>query len=411
MKQVHQRALCGFGILSSVILITGCSLLPKINPFATGKIIPAKSANYNVEKDTIIDIRQDLNTAKFDQVKEKTANFIEKYPQSTFLNEALYYQALSFESNEDWELALSNYQKIIELSIDGSREFLALSLYRKANCYEARHENELALASLFDALHYKAYLPMEVAEAEIPARMASIYASLKQPPQADYYTVMAEKGVRKVRQVKKNTEQEWLPHTLLQMGSISLGTISPETFFESLLSFSRRQKYLFQTIELKDAVWSTKAEDLLIFNYTQFLSTIKNLNINSSSDWEMDVVLKAEKQVEMASQLLESLELLKNLQTPEETSSAANTALLFEKLKPIEESATVILQKQTLLKPKQSLKSQLMSGNFETAEFEDEPPKELTQQFPKKTSKDKLNKDTSIKKTIRLKRKSKRKGP
>jgi hypothetical protein len=329
--------------------------------------------------------------------------FIEKHPQSTFLNEALYYQALSFETLDEWDLAINNYQKIIEMSLEGGKEFLALSLYRKANCYEAKHENEMALAALFDALHYKAYLPIEVAEAEIPARMASIYASLNQPTQANYYTVVAEKGVRKVRQVKKNNEQEWLPQTLVQMGSISLGSISPETYYESLLSFSRRQKYLFQAIEIKDSVWSTKAEELLLSNYAQFLNAIKTLNLNASSDWEMDVVLRSEKQVEMASQLLESLELLKNLQGPEEMAESKNTAYLFEKLQPVEDVATNILQKQTLLKPKQSLKSQLMSGNFEAADFEDEPPKNLTQQFPRKENR--VTKKTSEKKTIKLKRK------
>jgi tetratricopeptide (TPR) repeat protein len=383
MEGAPMKILCLFAFL-----FVGCKLMPKLEMFSPAKSTPFKSANYNLEKDAVIEIRQEFNSGHYEKAKEKSHEFLAKYPNSTFLNETLYYQGLSFETSEDWDQALNNYKKIIDLSIEGSKEFLALALYRKANCYEANHEPEMALASLFDALHYKAYLPIEVAEAEIPARMASIYASLKQATQADYYALVAEKGIRKARLLKKNNEQDWLGYTLLQMGSLSLGSLTAESFYESLLSFSRHQKYLLQTIELKDPNWSAKAEELLIGSYTNFWNTIKTYNLNPSSDWEMDFVLISEKQVEMASQLLESLEILKNYQAPEESQNAATTVSVFEKLKPMEQYATELIQKQILLKPTKKLKSQVMSGNFETTEFEDEAPKELTQKFPTKKAAD-----------------------
>lgn len=390
--------ICLFAIMNS-----SCKLLSKSSSSALSKSSSTKSPNYNFEKDAIIEIHQEFNTGHYDKVNEKSTAFLAKYPNSTFLNEALYFQALSFESSEEWDLALDNYKKIIDLSIEGSKEFLALSLYRKANCFEAKHEPEMALASLFDALHYKAYLPIEVAEAAIPARIASIYAGLKQTAQADYYAIVAEKGVRKARQLKKDNEQEWLGYTLLQMGSLSLGNLTADSFYESMLSFSRHQKYLLQTIELKDPIWSPKAEDLLVSNYTNYWNTIQSYNINPSSDWEMDFVLKSEKQVEMASQLLESIEILKNFQGPEDSPTALITAQVFQKLQPIEENATALVQKQILLKPTKKLKAQVMSGNFETTDVEDEAPKDLTKKFPPK-------KTTENSSTTKNKSKQKPKG-
>jgi hypothetical protein len=391
-----------FILCTLFLLHTGCKLLPKTDILSSLKSTGARSPNYDLEKESIIEIRQEFNAGNHNKVNEKSIVFLTKYPNSTFLNEALYFQSLSFEASEEWDFALNNYKKIIDLSIEGSKEFLALSLYRKANCYEALQEPELALASLFDSLNYKAYLPIEVAEAEIPARMASIYASLKQTAQADYYAIVAEKGIRKAKQIKKNSEQDWLGFTLLQMGSLSLSNLSPDSFYENLLSFSRHQKYLLQAIELKDPVWSNKAEDLLINNYTNFWNNIKNYNLNPSSDWEIDFVLKSEKQVEMASQMLESLELLKNYQAPEESQSAAITTPVFEKLKHLELNATKLIQKQILLKPTKKLKSQIISGNLETTEFEDEVPKELTKKFPPK-----INDNTSEKEKSKESKKSK----
>jgi tetratricopeptide (TPR) repeat protein len=369
------------------LIYTNCSLLPKAQNASTNRSYSIKSQNYDLEKDTANDLRRDFNSGNYEKVKEKSEVFISKFPNSTFSNEVLYLQALSLEASEDWDEALNNYKKIIDLSLEGNKEFVALSLYRKANCYEAKREPEIALASLFDALNYKAYLPIEVALAEIPARMASIYAGLNQTTQADYYSIVAEKGISKARQLKKNNEQEWLGYTLLQMGSLSLGTLTPENFYENILSFSRHQKYLLQAIELKNPIWSIKAEDLLVRNYTNFWSSILNYNINPSSDWEMDFVLKLEKQVEMASQLLESLGILKTYEIPEESGHTSSTSQVFTKLQIIEDNATTLVQKQTLLKPSQKLKSQIISGNIETTEFEDAVPKELKQKFPTKNVK------------------------
>lgn len=367
-----------------------CSLLPEKLNFASSAN-NGKSSQNNAGKDAVIEIKQDLSHGHYDAVKAKATDFIYKHPQSTYLNETLYLQGLSFEYFEDWDLAMKNYNRVIDMSLFSNKEFLALALYRKAICFEAKHEPELALAALHDALSYKNYLSIEVAEAEIPARMASIFASIGQPVQADYYALIAEKGIRKARSIKKNSEQEWLAYTLLQMGSLPQAALSPENFYENLLGFSRHQKYLLQTIELADSVWSPKAELLLVSSYTDFWNTIQTYNLNPSSDWEMDFVVTAEKRVDMATHLLEALEMLKNFQAPEESKEYANTITVFNKLKPIEELATELVHKQILIKPWQKplskdsqIKPQAMTGTFDTSEFEEQRPHGVNNFFPEK---------------------------
>ncbi len=324
------------------------------------------SQDLDAEKDEIENLNTLLDKNQFEQLQSKCNEFIKAHPFSIYLNEVTYLLALSYEYFQDWTAAISNYNFIIANSINGAKEFLSLSLYRKSICFQALQENEKAIASLKDALNRKEYLPLEVSEAQIPARLASLYASLNQKKAADYFNLQAELGIRYLKNIKKASDQNWLAETLFQMGTLQNDQLDEENFNQNLLSFSRQQKYLLQTIELANPKWSPKAKDQLIQSYSMFLNLIKNFRVNKSDDWAVDQFEISEKKSNMAASIDESMALLKSYEAPKETVAAQRTEALFDLLKPIENEVLNLIQIETRNKPwdlsKNNLQSESING-------------------------------------------------
>lgn len=408
-----------FIITGFILLIANCASWLPWQSKSTYKndtdefITPASSQDpaLDVDKGEVETLFNQFQQRQFQEVMDNSKKFLELHPYSARLNEVLYLQGLCFEHFEDWHHALENYHRITENSLVGNKQYLSLALYRQSICYEALEEKEKAIASLNDALRWQGFLPLEVSEAQIPARMASIYASLRQTVTADYYSSVAEKGIRKLKSLKKYKEQNWLGETLYQMGSLPMDHLTTENYFEHLLSFSRHQKYLLQTIELADPKWSPLAYELLFKNYNDFWSQIKNEKGIQSNDWEIDLVSTAVKRGQMASQLLEAIEVLKSYEAPKETLNAERTAAIFDKLKPLEDSVNSYLQDEILKKPWQkniyssdlkdqnsSIRPLGISGKLTSdsaKSSEDTPPAGISTKLPTRTKTAKLTNDNS----------------
>jgi hypothetical protein len=292
-----------------------------------------------------------LATKDYMGVNNEIFKFLKDNPNSPHWYEIFFSYGRAKEGIEDWDGAVQTYQQIIARSTDRQMEFVALAFYRMAFCYEVLLENEKALAALTDAARLEAYLPLEITLAEIPARIASIHARLNQPTIADQYAQKAEKGINRLRAIKRNSDPEWMSRTLVKMGSLSLTQIDEESFRQNILTLSRNQRYLIQAIEINHSQWGPEAQQILLFTYNSLWTFIQNYQIKPTKDWEADMVNEAQKKADFVSWYLEALENLKSYQAPEESSAYLRTAEVYHRIKSIETDALALLQKELLKKP------------------------------------------------------------
>ncbi|MEY4615634.1 MAG: hypothetical protein RJB66_594 [Pseudomonadota bacterium] len=336
----------------------------------------------------------EIEKKNYQTVTQEIVAFLKHNPASQHWYAILFTLGRAKEGMEDWQGAIESYREIIQRSTDKQMEFVALASYRIAYCNEVLLENEKALAALSDAYKLKQYLPIEISLAEIPARIASIHSRMNQGHLADSYTTRAEKGLTKLKAIKKGSDPEWVSRTLVRMGSISLSQIDSESFRQSLSTLNRNQKFLLQAIEVNHPAWAPAAQSMLLNTYTNLWQFIENFRLESTYDWETDLVSQSQQKSFFLATYLESLERLKSYRPPEETSVYVKSAPLFEKLSILESKASYLLNSEMLKKPwnlDSTLASEVSqtpagaSTNLKVQTFEaDSRPEYIPTQLPKK---------------------------
>lgn len=328
----------------------------------------------------------------------ETDQFLRTNPHSHHWFEIAFLNGRAREGFEDWSGAITMYRHIIERSFNKQMEFVALAHYRIGFCYEVLLENDKALAAFMDASRLKAYLPLEVYLAEIPARIASIHARLNQTALADSFAQKAELGLSKVKALRKNADPDWLGQTYLKMGSISLTQVDKDSFKQNIFTLERNQRYLLAAIELDDPRWSIEAQEKLLRTYNSLWRFIDSYKGTISDDWEADLVSEAEDRARFASQYLEAIEKLKTYRAPEESPSYSKTRSLYENLETLETKALSVLKQELLKKPWRALNDPTLeekktrmhpathSSGFINVETE-ERPEYIPVQLPKKKTK------------------------
>lgn len=306
---------------------------------------------YAQEENQLNSFESLLTAKQYSALNDALYDYFKTTPQPQHWYAFMFYYGLAKEGLEDWSGALFIYQQIVDRSFNREMEFVALAFYRRAYCYEVLFENEKALASLTDAGRLKVYLPMEITLAEIPARMASLHARLRQTTVADAFTRRAERGIQRLRALRKREDTEWIGKSLVKMGSVSLAQVDEESFRQNVMTLMRNQRYLIQAIELKHPVWSVEAQKTLLSVYGHLWSFILNYRVSTSVDWELDRLSESNKKTEFIALYLESLEKLKNFEAPGESSAFLQTVSLYKQIKIIESQALSLLTEEMLKKP------------------------------------------------------------
>jgi hypothetical protein len=117
------------------------------------------------------------------------------------------------------------------------------------------------MVNLVEVYRDRKYLPPEVGEAEVPARLAAAYARDGNGKMAEKYFKSAEAGLAQVRGSKSmpKEQREILAHTLFLMGNmvqLNPATLASDDYFVTVKSL---QKYLYRAVELNIPEWSEQA--------------------------------------------------------------------------------------------------------------------------------------------------------
>ena len=221
-------------------------------------------------------IEQQMKSQSFDAALASAQSFKKDYPYSLKIQKVRFYEANALEELGRWSEAADTYKAISTISERNQPEISAMAIYRLSFVYEALGDDQRVITSLFEAAKYHKYLPMEVIQAEIPSRLAMVYAKENNAKEAQKWLGEADKGLKKT--LESTTEpltDAWLAELYYNMGSISTEQLSNDNIQTIIQGQSAVQKYLIRSLQYNDPIWSAKALKKLNGTYLDLWKAIE----------------------------------------------------------------------------------------------------------------------------------------
>jgi len=291
-----------------------------------------------------------LSRNDFKGAHQAFSDLLRLYPSTKWVSGAYYNLGLALEGQNDFKAAEDKYRKVVELneSTSPSRD-QADALYRLSICYEVLGDDEKMTLSLLQLLDNKKFLPQQIVEMEIPARLAASYARQGNPGTAKKYYEKAEQGLKKYRRPPLNGDvMAWLPKTLFSMGQMPAikKDVTLKDFEDYLSTVTQTQGWLVRAGELGNNPWARKACDNLEDIYLGLLVSIRDFKVADNSDQMLAQKQRQEIQKKMALELDEAVEKLKLERLPSSPAEpeAGRLTEAFKTVANVETRATEIVQ-------------------------------------------------------------------
>lgn len=201
--------------------------------------------------------------------------FLQANPVSPWTQAAQLNAGRALECLARWTEAAERFRGVVQAT-SAAQKLQTMALYRLSFAYEALDQDQQVIATLSDLEKRKRNLPEEIANGEMPARMAAAYARVGNFDRAVYFYRQAETGIARLRQETGGKIPEWLPRTLFFMGEMSRRAATWDGFELVLRPLGRGQIYLLQAAELGQSPWSDRAADDLVAIYESLWNAIRN---------------------------------------------------------------------------------------------------------------------------------------
>jgi tetratricopeptide (TPR) repeat protein len=265
-----------------------------------------------------------LQEEKFEPALKVFDDFLQQDPTSHYSQVANYNSGRALEGLSRWTEAAERYRAVTVACEGIAPKLQALALYRLSFTSEALADDAATVAVLHDLVNRSESLPKEVANAELPARLASAYARVGSFDEAVSFYKKAEVGIAQLRRsAGPGGTPEWLPRTLYFMGSMSLRRVSWDDFEAALRPLARGQAYLLQAAEVGVAPWSERASQDLIATYRELWNTLATAPRPDTSDALVSVRRFQRRQWDLAGLVLENLQELRARFLPNKDSGQA----------------------------------------------------------------------------------------
>lgn len=242
-------------IWAVVFSLAGCQTPQRVAPDHTQELFALENA------------QKVLDLGRYSDAKILFKDFQFKYPRTKFLFASKIGEMDSLIGLGEYTEGIKIGRDIIIKNISDNPAIAALVMYKLSFAYEAVGDEPKAVSTLLDAKKFAADLPPHVAYAEIPARLASLYARQYRDAEVNQYLDEAEKGIEKLRTTSVDREMPWLGKTYVQMGMISTNQLSSDNYENVVASQKAVQKYLLRALKLNDVRWSEQALVKLRENY------------------------------------------------------------------------------------------------------------------------------------------------
>lgn len=221
------------------------------------------------------------------KTEEKAAEFLREFPVSRWRGHALLVLGVSQKNQNKVAEAESTLKSVVDFYQGQPGPDTAMALYQLALIYDGLGNDEKQMMALLQMANGLKHLPLEIAEAEWPARLAAAYARRGQLEQAREYSVKAEVGLKKLISGDRPGADKWLPKVYYSMGHISPVVLEfknqgeLEKFFDILDS---AQTWLHHAAESGAEPWASKGAEELKEAYEKIWNFIEHLPPQSSDD-------------------------------------------------------------------------------------------------------------------------------
>lgn len=211
-----------------------------------------------------------------------------------------------------------HFRKVVRFTHKDTPSLTVRAKLRLSEALSCQGKEKEAMVLLLEINRDKSKLPHEVAEAELPAKIAAAYSRNGNRKMADRFFGIAENGLRKVqsRNLPVKDKQALLAKTLFLMGdatNVKKETGGPEGYFQTL---KVQQRYLLRAVEFDVKPWSQKAYDQLINVYGNTWDFLKDIQPDPNLDEtasRRDVKVRKANVVQIAMDGLKALKDSRNL--------------------------------------------------------------------------------------------------
>lgn len=225
-----------------------------------------------------------LEAREYEASVEGFSAFLRDQPTTHWTLAALFNWGRGLEAQGKFREAALKYQQTAETGRK-TPKLQGLALLRLAVVLEALGEDDRSLAALKDAERRADKMSSEVAQTELPARLAAAYAREGNFAEAEKYFAKADRQLASLRAaVAQDERPEWLPRILYAMGHRPVSVVEWDRFESSLIPLERGQIYLLQSAELGVEPWATEAANELIAAYTALRKSIDSAPVPASSE-------------------------------------------------------------------------------------------------------------------------------
>ncbi|MGZ3803199.1 MAG: tetratricopeptide repeat protein [Pseudobdellovibrionaceae bacterium] len=279
-------------VLLAISIFQGCSLLPLRKSEVA--IESQENRDFNL-------LEQQIQLQNFAAACQSAENFQNSYPYSLKLQRVRFLKAGALEELGRWTEAEDTYKTISTISEKNQPEISAKSIYRLSFVYEALGDDQRVIATLFEAAKYHRDLSPEVVNAEIPSRLAMIYAKVDNFKEAQKWLDEADKGLKKTLETRSEPlTKKWLAELYFNMGSISTQQVSNDNIVTLIQGQSAVQKYLIRALQYDDPVWSAKALKKIRATYMDLWKTIETFPEASGYEPLVAQKIKKDEQLRLA---------------------------------------------------------------------------------------------------------------
>ena len=323
------RSVGTIGVLACLVFIsiglftlTGCSSLHRAATalVSQGPIVEhVRGASPKEAPDLYKKAVDELESQKFQDALADFDTFLLNTPTSAWTQAARLNSGRALEGLKRWGEAADRYRSVIQATAKAPR-LQAMALYRLSGCYEAMGDETQDVVTLNDLVSRAQFLPREIGQAELPAKLAGAYARIGNFDRAQEFYRRAEVGIARLRQESGGEIPEWLAQTYFSMGETSRQQISWSEFETSIRPFARGQIFLLQAAELNRTPWSDRAADELVQVYNSLFETIRQAPM-SAGDPVLAKRALQKKQWSRVGLILDLMTELRARALPQETTS------------------------------------------------------------------------------------------
>ncbi len=221
-------------------------------------------------------IEASVEDRQCDQALHEIAAFRRSFPETPYFQTSRLLEGRCLYELARYKEAIELYEKVQTATLDNNTKLWAEARYQSSFAYEALGDTENALSILFGLEKSKAALPDDIAMAELPARVASLYFEQGRDKESSEYLDKAERGLRILMREKGiEDNRRRFAETLYHMGKVISPHMTTENFPRILQAHRRAQTYLIRAMELNAPGWSQRAADDLVKSYRNYWNFIQ----------------------------------------------------------------------------------------------------------------------------------------